>query len=115
MANKYNAKRTACNQGHSHPSKKEARHCNDLHIRQMAGEITDLEYEPQFYFVINGQQVKHENGRRVGMKTDFLFVENGVETVNEVKANSKFARSNDYPLRKAIFKALFPHIDFREV
>lgn len=113
--NKYFAKKSHCNKGHTHASGKEARRCNDLHSLQDQGLISDLEVEPQFWFVIDGKQVKHQNGRRVGMKVDFRFTENERPVVEEVKAVSVRARGRDYALRKAIFKALFPHIDYREV
>lgn len=112
---KYGAKPTACNNGHKHPSAKEARRCNDLHLLQRAGQISRLEIEPQFHFVINGVQVKHDNGRRVGYKPDFQYFEGDKNVVEDVKSGSFRGRSQDYPLRKAVFKALFPYIEFREV
>lgn len=115
--NKYGAKKTACNHGHTHDSGKEARRCNDLHLLARAGEIDSLEVQPQYWFVIGGKQVKHDNGRRVGFKADFRYFdrERFQDVVEDVKAANPRARSNDYPLRKAMFKALFPAIDFREV
>lgn len=116
-ANKYGAKKTRCSQGHLHDSAKEARRCNDLHLLARAGEIDDLEVQPKFYFCIGGVQVKHDNGRRVGFTPDFSYIDmkSGADVVEDVKAASTRARSNDYPLRKAMFKALFPAIEFREV
>jgi hypothetical protein len=113
--NKFGAKAMTCTAGHSHPSKAEARRCNDLHLMQRGGIITDLEVQPQFWFIINGEQVKHEGGRRVGYKADFAYREQGRHVVEESKPAAKAARGGDYPLRKAIFLHLFPHIDFREV
>lgn len=110
----YFARKTTCNYGHSHASRAEANRCHLLHIRQRAGEIKDLEIEPQFWFVIAGQQVKHENGRRVGYKPDFGYTENGREVVEEIKAkNLHLAR--DVPLRMALFRHLFPAIELRVV
>lgn len=112
---KYGAKATICTAAHNHPSKREAKRCDELHLLQRAGEISRLETQPQFWFAINGEQVKHENGRRVGYKPDFQYFEGQLNVVEEVKPASVAARSPDYPLRKAIFRALFPFITFREV
>lgn len=111
--NKYGAKKTACNNGHMHASAKEARRCNDLHLLQRAGQISELQIEPQFWFAINGVQVKHDNGRRVGYRPDSSYVENGALVVEDVKSSA--TKTEAYALRKAIFRALNPGIQFREV
>lgn len=108
---KYRAVKSQCSSGHTHDSKKEAAYCNALHIRLEAGEISDLQTSVQFWFVIDGKALKHRNGRRVGYLADFSFIENGHYVVVEVKGFSV----RDWPLRRAIFCALYPNIDFREV
>jgi hypothetical protein len=112
---KYRAVKAQCGAGHTHDSKREAIRCNELYILQAAGEITDLTIHPQYWFVINGRQLKNPNVRRVGYKSDFEYVENGLLVTEDVKPSSKLAISRDYPLRIAIFKALYPSIVFREV
>ena len=112
---KYRAVKSQCNVGHTHDSKREAIRCNELHLLQDAGEITDLIIHPQYWFVINGKQLKHTNGRRVGYKSDFEYIENGIIVAEDVKPTSKLAISRDYPLRIAVFKALYPSIVFKEV
>jgi hypothetical protein len=77
---------------------------------QAAGEITDLTIHPQYWFVINGRQLKHPNGRRVGYKSDFEYIENGMLVTEDVKG----VIVRDWPLRRAVFKALFPNHDLRE-
>lgn len=109
--NKYHAKPTICQRGHKHASKREAMRCTDLHLLQMGGVISDLVVEPQFWFVINGDQVKHGNGRRVGYKPDFGYVENGRDIVEDVKG---FA-ARDFELRASLFRHLFPTIELRVV
>lgn len=109
--NKYGAKKTHCDIGHKHDSKREAAYCGVLRNRLCAGEITDLEFQPQFWFVIDGKQLKHRNGRRVGYQADFAFVENGKKIVVDAKG---FA-ARDWPLRRAVFEALFPDLELREV
>lgn len=112
---KWKAKKAYCTTGHKHDSISEAKRCDELHVMLAAGEIDDLLVFPQFWFVINGIQVKHDNGRRLGYKADFQFTQNGREVVEDVKPGSKAVDSRDWPIRKAIFKALFPMHDLREI
>jgi hypothetical protein len=107
---KYRAVKAQCNAGHTHDSKREAIRCNELHALEAAGEISDLMIHPQYWFVINGKQLKHGNGRRVGYKSDFEYVENGMLVTEDVKG----VVVRDWPLRRAVFKALYPHHDLRE-
>jgi hypothetical protein len=107
---KYRAVKAQCNAGHTHDSKREAVRCNELHILEAAGEITDLMIHPQYWFVINGRQLKHPNGRRVGYKSDFEYIENGMLVTEDVKG----VIVRDWPLRRAVFKALFLNHDLRE-
>jgi hypothetical protein len=106
---KYHAKRTQCGGGHTHPSKAEAKRCDELRLLERAGQIHRLEYEPQYWFSINGVQVKHENGRRVGYKPDWRYFQGDRQIVEECKG----FRTADYVLRLAIFKALFPYVTHR--
>jgi hypothetical protein len=107
---KYRAVKAQCNAGHTHDSKREAIRCNELHALEAAGEISDLMIHPQYWFVINGKQLKHGNGRRVGYKSDFEYVENGMLVTEDVKG----VVVRDWPLRRAVFKALYPHHYLRE-
>jgi hypothetical protein len=107
---KYRAVKSQCNAGHTHDSKREAIRCNELHALEAAGKISDLMIHPQYWFVINGRQLKHPNGRRVGYKSDFEYVENGMLVTEDVKG----VVVRDWPLRRAVFKALYPHHDLRE-
>jgi hypothetical protein len=111
--NKYFAKRTPCKQGCIHGSAKEAKRCDVLHQREAAGEIEDLELQPKFFFEVDGKPLKHANGHRVGYTADFRYTDRreAVRVVEEVKGYSV----RDWPLRKAIFKALNPHLLLREV
>lgn len=108
---KYGAKKTVCSQGHKHDSKREAGHCDRLHFRLDAGEIEDLKVSVQFWFVIDGKQLKHRNGRRVGYLADFTYNEAGRKVVVDVKGYSV----RDWPLRRAVFEALFPDWELIEV
>lgn len=75
------------------------------------GEISFLDIHHPFWFVIDGKQVKHRNGRRVGYVADFTYIENGRKIVVDVKGYSV----RDWPLRRAIFEALFPDWELMEV
>lgn len=110
---KYGAKKENCRQGHRHDSIREAKRCNELHLLLRAGEIERLEQQPQYWFQINGKQVKHQNGRRVGFKPDFRYWDrlSGSQIVEDAKG----VRTEAYVLRAAIFRALHPDIVFREV
>lgn len=112
--NKFGARVTECALGHKHASKKEARRCGELHLLQRAGQIRCLEVEPQFWFEIDGVIIKHPNGRRVGYKPDFLYLEAGATIVEDCKGGAA-TKTEAYALRIAIFRALFPHIELREV
>lgn len=109
------AKPTDCAQGHRHDSKREAARCGLLHIRQLAGEIHGLQSQPFYPFVINGNQLKMANGHDGGVTLDFSYVEAGALVAEDVKGRSKLADSRDWPLRKALFKHLYPATDLREV
>ena len=111
--NKYNARKTECANGHIHDSARESARCNELHLLQMAGHIAMLRVHHQFWFVINGHQVKHPNGRRVGYKVDFFYSE--LPSLVDVAEDSKGVRTEAYVLRAALFRALFPTIELREV
>jgi len=107
---KYRAVKSQCRAGHTHDSKREAIRCNELHDLQAAGAISDLIIHPQYWFVINGRQIKHGNGRRVGYRSDFEYIENGIQITEDVKG----VVVRDWPLRRAIFIALFPDHQLRE-
>ena len=109
---KYRAVKSQCNAGHTHDSKREAIRCNELHALQAAGEISNLVVHPQYWFVINGKQLKHANGRRVGYKSDFEYTDtaSGIKVTEDVKG----VIVRDWPLRRAVFIALFPDHQLRE-
>lgn len=112
---KWKAKRCGCRAGHLHDSRAEARRCDELHLMQRGGVIRGLVVQPQYWFAVNGRQVLHDNGRRAGYRADFSYVEAerpDVIIVEDVKGG---VVSADWPLRKALFRALNPDIILREV
>jgi hypothetical protein len=111
--NKYGAKKADCLHGHRHDSGREAKRCNELHLLLRAGDIERLEMQPKFWFVIDGQQLKHTNGRRVGFTPDFRYWDR--HSGKEIVEDSKGFVARDYPLRAALFRALHPELILREV
>ncbi len=111
--NKYGARKTECRLAHAHDSAREAKRCNELQMLARGGRIADLEVHRDFWFVINGQQLKHPNGRRAGMKVDFVYRD--LPSGQIVAEDAKGMVVRDYPLRAALFRALFPEVELREV
>ncbi len=112
---KYFAKKTPCQHGHLHASKREAKRCAELHLLQAGREIEGLTIEPTFKFEISGKPIKMGNGRTASYRPDFTYMERGNLIAEDVKPPTRLAVSRDYPLRVALFKALYPSIIFREV
>ena len=111
--NKFFAKRTACAQGHSHASRREAARCGELYLLLRSGQISALAIEPQYWFIIDGAQVKHANGRRVGFKPDFSYQEGNRTVVEDVKGGPTMTEAA--ALRMALFRHLYPDIELRVV
>lgn len=109
---KYGAKRSECRLGHDHDSTHEARDCNELQLRARIDEIEDLRFQVQLDFVIGGQPVKLANGHTAGVNIDFVYRE--VASGRLVAQDSKGMRVRDWPLRRAIFAALYPEYEVRE-
>lgn len=112
--NKYGARRSKCNHGHTHASAKEARRCNDLHLLASTGAIVGLRNQPRFTFHIDGREVKHPNGRRASYSPDFTYIENGRQVVEEVKGG-KATITEASALRMAFFRAIWPDIELKVV
>lgn len=107
--NKYGAEPTQCSQGHKHASKREAKRCDELHLLQRAGAISDLEIEPTFKFVIEGKPLLMGNRQQARYRPDFIYVENGRYVAEDVKG----VEVRDFPLRAALFRNLFPTYELR--
>lgn len=50
-SNKYGANKAECRQGHIHDSRKEACRCNELHILQRCGEISNLQLQSKYVLI----------------------------------------------------------------
>jgi hypothetical protein len=108
-ANKYGAVKVETPLGMA-DSKKEGRRLCDLQMMERAGEITDLHAHPQFDLIAwspNGPKVIGKYTADAGYRRDGRIV------VEDVKSEITRKRG-DYSLRRRIFMANNPHIDFRE-
>lgn len=107
-AHKFGAKRTTCQSGHSHPSKAEARHCDDLHLLERAGEITHLTMQPKFPVHINGVKV-------FTYIADFSYFPLKPERGGRVIVDVKGALTPIYRLKKRAVEAYYPGVKIVEV
>jgi len=104
-ASKYNNQPTPCRHGHVHDSAKEARRCNDLHLLERAGEISQLEQQPKFPIVVNGIRVCTYVG-------DFAYLDrDGKRVIEDVKGH----KTDVYRLKKKLVEAVYSGVRVEEV
>lgn len=108
---KYRARPSACIHGHKHASKREAVRCVELHVLQNMGAIIGLKVEPTFAFWIDGKPIKMGNGRVAQYRPDFTYIEGNRQVAEDVKGFVV----RDFPLRAALFRALYPDIELRVI
>jgi hypothetical protein len=101
---KFRAQRTVCSEGHSHPSKGEARRCGELHLLQRLGEIRLLQREVPFPVIINGVKV-------FTYKADFVYFDESGRTVEDFKG----VVTPIYRLKKKCVEAYHPGLKIVEV
>lgn len=94
---KYRNRRTRCALGVTHHSMREANRCNELHLMQKAGLISDLEAHPQpsYSLVVNGHKV-------CKYVPDFRYVENGALIVEDTKG----VRTDAYRIKARLLRAV---------
>lgn len=109
--NKYGAHRAACNHGHTHASKREAKRCGELHLLFRAGQIDALVVEPTYELSLGGNAIVMGNGHIAKYRPDFTYLENGKVVAEDVKGFIV----RDFPLRAAIFRHCYPEIELRVV
>jgi hypothetical protein len=87
--------------GHTFHSRKEAKRYGQLRIRQLAGEITDLELQPQYMIKIEGVKI-------CDYFADFRYkvVATEQEVVEDVKSPAT-RKKEVYRLKKKMVEALF--------
>lgn len=108
---KYRAKRTACPQGHTHASKREAARCGELHLLLRRGDISGLVIEPTYILAPNGVPLLMGNGHKAKYRPDFVYLENDRLVAEDVKGFIV----RDFRLRAALFRHCYPDIELRVV
>lgn len=93
---KYKSRRTPCNQGHTHASKKEAKRCDDLHLLQRGGEISGLEIQRPYTITVNGQKITR-------YIADFVYTDRGAFVVEDTKG----FKTPEYKLKAKLMSAVF--------
>ncbi len=101
---KYRAQRTDCGAGHSHPSKAEARRCDELHLLQRAGKISHLEREVAFPFRVDGAVI-------FTYRADFAYFEDQARVIEDVKG----CPTPVYKLKKKLIEAQYRGVKIVEV
>ena len=101
---KYRAVRTECAEGHSHPSKGEAKRCSDLHLLQRAGQIRLLQREVPFPVFINGEKV-------FTYRADFVYFQGDERIIEEFKG----FKTDVYRLKKKCVEAYHSGVRIVEV
>lgn len=95
--NKYNARKTNCNQLHWHDSKKEAERCNELHLIKQAGEIEKLQIQPEIEilheFIYQGKKI-----RGITYRPDFTYYDKKKKCF--IIEDTKGYRTGIYNLKK---------------
>lgn len=103
---KYGNRKTPCNYGHTHGSAKEAARCDELHLAERAGAISNLIVQPRYDLIVNGVKV----GRYTG---DFRYFENNAAILEDVKGG-KATKTEAYKLRKRLLEAVYPGVKILE-
>ena len=105
------AKCQAC--GASHPSKKEARRCGELHLMQRGGAIRDLRTQAAFpLFGMGGLPLMSQgraggsHKRQLRMTWDFAYTDERGAVVED----SKGMALTDFQLRLSVFQSCYPDI-----
>jgi hypothetical protein len=87
-------------------SKREGERWRFLKLREEAGEISHLERQPKFYFIIKGEHVKYPSGRKAFYKADFSYFEGNHRVVEDAKG----VRTDVYKLKKALVETIYPAV-----
>lgn len=96
---KYGNSPSRCREGVMHQSKLEARRCDELHLLQLGGEISDLKAHPQpvYALIVAGRKITSYRG-------DFEYTDRDGNTVTE---DTKGVRTDAYAIKAELFSALY--------
>lgn len=124
---KYRSQKAVCGQGHVHDSKKEARRCGDLHLLQLAGEISGLRIQVKYEIIpqrlVPTGEVYKKGSKKGETKfrvdetaahyiADFVYQE-GDKTIIE---DTKGFKTPEYILKRKLMKQIYcdDKTEFRE-
>lgn len=100
---KYRAKKKICNQGHVHPSILEANRCDELHLMQKQGMISNLEIQKKFV-ILEAQKYKNmPNERSIVYNADFVYTYQGITVIEDTKGK----KTKDYIIKRKFVKKLY--------
>lgn len=92
-----------CLYGHTHDSKAEAERCNELHLMQKQGMISDLEIQKK-YKILEAQKFQTmPNERSIVYNADFVYTENGITVIEDTKGK----KTKDYIIKRKFVKKLY--------
>ena len=91
--------------GHRFPSKREARYYQELRYRERAGEVHNIELQPVFPIVIDGEPVRYRSGRALKYTADFRFYDRLQRRTRVV--DSKGHPTEAYKLRRALVEHIY--------
>ena len=82
-----------------------------MKIEQQAGLITDLELQPVFLLQAAFRDQQGTHHRAMTYRADFQYKTDGKPVVVDVKG----VKTEAYRMRKKLFIAKYPHLEFREI
>jgi len=106
---KYNAIKNFID-GHWFDSKKESFRYDELKLLQRAGQIKDLQIQPEF-ILMDGYRKDGKTVKAIKYIGDFSYIEDDHLVVEDVKG----MKTPVYLLKKKLLLHRYPEIDFREI
>lgn len=97
---KYHSTKCKCGSGHIHDSKREAIRCNELHLMQRAGEISELKTQVKFTLLPARQYSDQPYERAVTYIADFVYIEGGTTVIEDTKG----MKTKDYIIKRKMLK-----------
>jgi hypothetical protein len=102
--NKYYNRFTKCLKGHTHASKGEANYCNELRLRELAGDIESYNTQITFDLKVNGIKI-------CSHRVDFVIKEGNKLIVEEFKG----FETDVFKIKKKLFEAIYPKIEYKVI
>ena len=112
---KYGSRKAECAHGHVHDSQREACRCNELHILQYCGELTDLQIQRKYvliptirestgeYYTRGPQKGQEKPGKVIEQEcayyADFDYITKGGKHIVE---DTKGMRTKEYIIKRKL-------------